>query len=416
MVFHQRVVGRLHGALRVFERPLIERIGFIGLSSPRMSAGANLYSNASKEPTGESNEWPRDMKIPDEKKRIHILGLGNIGKLFTHSLAQISNLPSVTILTHHHNQPDEFRAAGGKITLSKNGIDHSISGLNMEVNGISDNSPIYNLILSTKTTNTFSALSSCKHRISPESTILFTQNGMGTIEQVMQEMFPDPATRPYCLAAVIRHGVYSNGPFSAVHASPGDMTLGLVPNGRVEKPDNEALLSFSRTNYLIETVLAAPELKASEVSSEELLHIQLEKLVANACINPLTAIFRIRNGQLLEDDRIWSIMLALVRECSAVILKYLSADSPDADPSIRERFGEERLMDTVKHIILKTAKNQSSMFQDVQAGKKTEIDSINIWILKQAQGLRIRAPTHKLVTKFVQQQKAIGVHDIPIYF
>jgi 2-dehydropantoate 2-reductase len=88
------------------------------------------------------------------------------------------------------------------------------------------------------------------------------------------------------------------------------------------------------------------------------------KLVVNSAINPLTAILRIPNGQLLERPAARQLLRALAEETAAVA----HAEQVRLPPS--------DLVDMVETVALRTATNHSSMFQDVQRGAPTEIDAI----------------------------------------
>jgi 2-dehydropantoate 2-reductase len=88
------------------------------------------------------------------------------------------------------------------------------------------------------------------------------------------------------------------------------------------------------------------------------------KLVINSAINPLTALLRVPNGQLLERPAARALMHALAKETAAVA----SAESVALAPREAVR--------TVENVALRTASNHSSMLQDVQRGAQTEIDAI----------------------------------------
>jgi 2-dehydropantoate 2-reductase len=88
------------------------------------------------------------------------------------------------------------------------------------------------------------------------------------------------------------------------------------------------------------------------------------KLVVNSAINPLTAILRVPNGQLLERPAARQLLRALAEETAAVAHAE-QVSLATSDP-----------VDMVEAVALGTATNHSSMFQDVQRGAPTEIDAI----------------------------------------
>jgi 2-dehydropantoate 2-reductase len=88
------------------------------------------------------------------------------------------------------------------------------------------------------------------------------------------------------------------------------------------------------------------------------------KLVINAAINPLTALLRVPNGQLLERPSARALMRSLAAETAAV------ATAEGA------RLARRTAVSAVETVALRTAANHSSMFQDVQRGAPTEVDAI----------------------------------------
>jgi 2-dehydropantoate 2-reductase len=88
------------------------------------------------------------------------------------------------------------------------------------------------------------------------------------------------------------------------------------------------------------------------------------KLVVNSAINPLTAILRVPNGQLLERPAAREMLHALALETAAVA-QAEQIDLANSDP-----------VQLVENVARGTAANHSSMFQDIQRGAPTEIDAI----------------------------------------
>ena len=96
----------------------------------------------------------------------------------------------------------------------------------------------------------------------------------------------------------------------------------------------------------------------------------VEKVAINCCINPLTAVHRVKNGELLSEihrDQVTTV----ITEVSSVLgdLGY---------PALSIALGRR-----VHEVITDTAENRSSMLNDVIAGRCTEADAIVGWLLRQ---------------------------------
>jgi 2-dehydropantoate 2-reductase len=106
------------------------------------------------------------------------------------------------------------------------------------------------------------------------------------------------------------------------------------------------------------------------------------KLVINAAINPLTALLKVKNGELLEHPSAREVMKALAVE-TARVAHAEKIILPFDDP-IR----------AVEDVARKTAANTSSMLQDVLRGAPTEIDAICGAVVRTAREHGIDAPVN----------------------
>jgi 2-dehydropantoate 2-reductase len=113
---------------------------------------------------------------------------------------------------------------------------------------------------------------------------------------------------------------------------------------------------------------------------EEIWH----KLIVNAVINPLTALYRISNGALLQSDEHLARMRTLFNEAVEV--------ATAEGVVIRANHWQ-----TVLDICRRTANNESSMLQDIRRGNRTEIANINGYILSLAKIHDIDLPAHREV-------------------
>jgi 2-dehydropantoate 2-reductase len=117
------------------------------------------------------------------------------------------------------------------------------------------------------------------------------------------------------------------------------------------------------------------------------------KLVVNAAINPLTALLRITNGELLERPSAREMMGRLALE-AAQVAQAENIPLPFADP-----------IAAAEDVARKTAANRSSMLQDVLRGAPTEIDAICGAVVRKAEKHMIDTPVNRVCWQLV---KALG--------
>ncbi len=130
------------------------------------------------------------------------------------------------------------------------------------------------------------------------------------------------------------------------------------------KAGGEGVISIERHRALgpIEEALSAAKFNVQIVDDAQSL--VWGKLVINAAINPLTALLRVTNGELLERPSAREMMGTLAWE-AAQVAKAEKVDLPFGDP-----------IAAAEDVARKTSANRSSMLQDVIRNAPTEIDAI----------------------------------------
>lgn len=125
--------------------------------------------------------------------------------------------------------------------------------------------------------------------------MVFLQNGMGTIEEVVK-LFPgDDEELPCMIKGITNHGCKRSHMelFTVHHTSAlgqGEVVFGVASARHGGRPSAVQAL---------ETLGQMSQLGARVVDADSILHIQRQKLLVNACINPLTALLGCTNGGLL---------------------------------------------------------------------------------------------------------------------
>jgi 2-dehydropantoate 2-reductase len=114
------------------------------------------------------------------------------------------------------------------------------------------------------------------------------------------------------------------------------------------------------------------------------------KLVINAAINPLTALLRVSNGELLQKPATRSLMSAAAREAAAVAAAQ-GICLPYLDP-----------VEAVESVAAKTALNLSSMLQDILRGSPTEIDAISGAIVRAGETAGLHVPVNRTLWELVK--------------
>lgn len=197
------------------------------------------------------------------------------------------------------------------------------------------------------------------------------------------------------LALTLQNGL-GNRETLARDLGPGRVAIGITTTGAtllgpgLVKAGGEGIISIGRNQALgqLETVLRSSKFNLQIVDDEQSL--VWGKLVINAAINPLTALLRVPNGELLSRPHARRMMAALARE---------TANVADAE-HIHLPFSNP--VHAVEDVARKTAANHSSMFQDVRRGAPTEIDAICGAITKRGKKHGIPTPYNHACWQLVQ--------------
>jgi 2-dehydropantoate 2-reductase len=163
----------------------------------------------------------------------------------------------------------------------------------------------------------------------------------------------------------------------------GSTTTGATLLGPgLAKAGGEGVISLERNQALgpLEEALRSAGFQVHAV--EDTQSLIWGKLVINAAINPLTALLRVKNGELLERPFAREAMKALARE-TANVANAENIVLPFDDPVAK-----------AEEVAHKTAANASSMLQDVLRGAPTEIDAICGAVVRAAERHRIGAPVN----------------------
>jgi 2-dehydropantoate 2-reductase len=116
------------------------------------------------------------------------------------------------------------------------------------------------------------------------------------------------------------------------------------------------------------------------------------KLVVNAAMNATTAMFGLRNPELLDHPAARPIADDLARETARVATASGVAIDPEKAPDMWQS--------TAAFV------NRSSMFQDVSAGRPTEIDSINGAVAREGRRLGVATPVNEAITLLIKAVEA----------
>ena len=290
----------------------------------------------------------------------HVLGAGAVGCLFASWLHR--QQVAVTLLLR------DATAAGQDPVVIERGS--TTESCHIPLEGSTAESPISHLLVTTKAYDVSPAVAAIGHRLQANTRILLLSNGIGLIEELRAAGL---SNRLYC--GTTTEGAYRLGPRHIRHAGTGQTLIGMPRNQRTaaQLPDEDR---HHAPAWAQQWSAAIPRCQWEPDIDSALWR----KLAINCAINPLTALNRCPNGALAERPELAERVDQVCREISRI--------------SDAAGFGEvaASLHQGVAAVIRGTAANRSSMLQDLEAGRRTEIEYITGQLLKIARQHEIPAP------------------------
>ncbi len=203
---------------------------------------------------------------------------------------------------------------------------------------------------------------------------LTMQNGMGNADVLAQAVGAGRV-----IAGTTAHGATLLGPGRVRHAGRSITVIGMWDSDNPEPAEQTAAFF---TGAGIETDI-----------STDIRAVVWNKLLVNIGINAITALTGIRNGELLDLPQTRELAATAVKEAVAVARALGVAVADDA---VARMLGVAR----------DTAVNRSSMGQDVDHRRPTEIGAINGFVVREAERLGIPVPVNRTLTTLVETMQA----------
>lgn len=207
--------------------------------------------------------------------------------------------------------------------------------------------------------------------LGPSTVVLTLQNGLGNVD-VLAEKVP----RSHLMAGTTGQGANVLGPGCIHHAGSGETLIGELDGALTD-----------RLARMVEALTGAGLAASASTNVQGAIWA---KLLVNVAINPLTAILRVRNGQLLEMPEAVEVMREAVSEGLAVASR-AGVQVPLEEP-----------WEHVRDVARRTGDNRSSMLQDVEKGRQTEIDVINGAIVREGFRLGLEVPVNLTLMRLVK--------------
>ena len=221
------------------------------------------------------------------------------------------------------------------------------------------------VLFSVKSTDTESAAAALGPQLAPGAIVLGLQNGVDNAERLRAQL-PQQRVEP----AVVYVATEMAGPGHVKHHGRGDLVVGTSDAAR------EAAALFEAAGVPVQV-------------SDNVAGALWAKLIVNCAYNALSAIAQLPYGTLVEGEGVPAVMQDVVQECLAVAARLgvtVPGDMPEA----------------VRRLAAAMPAQFSSTAQDLARGKRSEIDHLNGYVLRQGEALGVATPANRVLHALVK--------------
>lgn len=313
--------------------------------------------------------------------RVLIAGAGALGSVFGAFLRRAGF--DVTLLGRA-----EHLAAIERGGLFVSGIwgDHRASGFALSTRAADLSGSFDAILVAVKSYDTRAMIESLVPRLAADGVVISLQNGLGNVETIEDVVAPNRTlgARVIFGAEVTRPGCVN------VTVYADRVLIGARQAGSSSHLDEHARQWAERLNAAGIPAAYTDDMQAALWA----------KVFYNAALNPLGALLGVSYGLLAQHDDTCALMNAIITEAFAVAraegvrLPWAAADD------YCELFYRQLVPSTFAH--------RSSMLQDIERGRRTEIDAINGAVWRRGTAHGIVTPVNEVMTRLIRYREQRG--------
>ena len=295
--------------------------------------------------------------------RIFILGAGAIGSVYGALLSEKNNVTLVGNRAH----TEAINAKGLSIVGDTKKTFHVEA-----IAKITDIPEKTLIVLTTKAYDSAEAVRGIRKLLKKDTVILVLQNGLGNEETVKR---------------IVHHKV-------KVLRGITTMASEFLKPGKIRFWHGKTIVESTDDSSNIVNIFNECGLRSS--LSKNIDRDVWTKVVVNCVVNPLTALFHVRNREIWKNS-LKNVRHTIIREC---------VDVAEAEGIVLPRKLAEKIDKRVASYT-----NFSSMYQDMAKGKPTEIDFLNGKIVELGRKHDIQTPINETLVsfiKFLERQNGIS--------
>lgn len=298
--------------------------------------------------------------------RIAVMGAGSVGCYYGAMLARAGHAVSLIGRAQHV----QAMQREGLYLDSDSFVGHVQVQAEAEASGVRGAELV---LFCVKSTDTDSAAAQIAPHLEPEALVLSLQNGVDNAERLQA------ALRQTVIPVVVYVATEMTGPGRVKHHGRGELVIG--PGAA-----SDALVAlFTGAGVPVQT-------------SDNVAGALWAKLILNCAYNALSAITQMPYGRMVQGDGVQAVMRDVVHECLTVA--QASGVSVPGD-----------VWQAVERIARTMPAQLSSTAQDLARGKRSEIDHLNGYVVRQGAALGLATPVNRVLHTLVRSIEGRGASE-----
>jgi len=288
--------------------------------------------------------------------KITIIGAGSIGLLYA---GYLGRMHEVTVMPRREKQSEQLSKEGITVVTGDKYFTTKVNS-NTAYKLLDDQDLVIVAVKQYHLSYIKPVLVNLKQTIP----VLFLQNGMGHIE-ILKDLNNDAI-----LVGTVEHGALKVNDYTVKHNGIGQTNIAMYKG---QSSSIESLVSNDISSFPF-------------IYHHDWEKMLVKKLMINAIINPLTAVLKVQNGQLISNTAFFSLLKDYFHELHSVF-----------------SFMDKQLVyEEILKVCRNTSENKSSMLNDILHNRKTENDAILGYIIEKSKSQKIQVPITNTLFQMVK--------------
>lgn len=357
-------------------------------------------------------------------RRVTILGFSSQAKFFAHALASLPNIP-IDIIAHHrlpisqwgeeYRRLSLFDANSRYVSSAPISCPRLLWDRRQYFRTLRDSDFLDNVIVDTATTAVLPSLKFLRPVIDHRTTICLLHPGLGLVEQLNEEVFPDPLDRPNIMLGYSTHIVakFSSTLYSMKQMRPGFLYLHGMPKFTDPTLSQSAIAEegLQQSQHLIRLLSSTETLNAVGLPWCRFLSWKLPAVIFSSVADTISVILGCKYNQIYPNEHAKVIWDDLLDETLAIVTQFPELQEV---PYRRDYFTQPSFRRNLRSHLFSRHTNVSPWVKQVRMGIPPPIDYFNGYFIRRAKELGLDHKHNSMAEEMVKARLSARKRELQL--